>query len=370
MTTIDRVTNYLMQTFELQKEAGWMVQVFIIVLATLLASYFVSVVLDRLHRRLERTKSVWDDMAVDTARQPVRILIWIQGIGYAVNVLYRETRAEIFSGVDDLRSALVVWVVAWGVIRFIRRFEHHYLRSRFEAGRQVDETTVRAMGKIAVASVVISAILIGLQTMGVSISGVLAFGGIGGIAIGFAARDLLANFFGAMMLYMDKPFRVGDWIRSPDKNIEGTVEEIGWRITTIRTFDKRPLYVPNSTFATISIENPSRMLHRRIHETISVRYEDLTHMRAIVGEVKRMLAEHPEIEENQTLIVNFNAFSASSCDFFIYAFTHTTDYAKYHTVKEDVLLKIADIVAAHGAQIAYPPRTLHLVEERPRAAAS
>jgi len=80
-----------------------------------------------------------------------------------------------------------------------------------------------------------------MQTLGYSISGVLAFGGIGGIAVGFAARDLLANFFGGFMIYMDRPFDVGDWIRSPDQEIEGTVEKIGWRLTTIRTFDKRPL---------------------------------------------------------------------------------------------------------------------------------
>ena len=104
-----------------------------------------------------------------------------------------------------------------------------------------------------------------MQALGYSISGVLAFGGIGGIAVGFAAKDLLANFFGGLMIYLDRPFSVGDWIRSPDKNIEGTVEEIGWRLTRIRTFDKRPLYVPNSTFTQISVENPSRMLNRRIY---------------------------------------------------------------------------------------------------------
>ena len=113
-----------------------------------------------------------------------------------------------------------------------------------------------------------------MQLFDYSVSGLLAFGGIGGIAVGFAAKDLLANFFGGLMIYLDRPFSVGDWIRSPDKEIEGTVEDIGWRLTRIRTFDKRPLYIPNSIFASISVENPSRMSNRRIYEKIGIRYDD------------------------------------------------------------------------------------------------
>ena len=87
----------------------------------------------------------------------------------------------------------------------------------------------------------------------------MAFGGIGGIAIGFAAKDLLANFFGALMIFLDRPFSIGDWIRSPDREIEGVVEDIGWRSTKIRTFDKRPLFIPNSAFASLTVENASKM---------------------------------------------------------------------------------------------------------------
>ena len=82
---------------------------------------------------------------------------------------------------------------------------------------------------------------------------------MGGIAVGFAARDLLANFLGGLSIFMDRPFAVGDWIRSPDREIEGTVEDVGWRVTRIRTFDQRPLYVPNSVFSTVALENPSRL---------------------------------------------------------------------------------------------------------------
>jgi len=171
---------------------------------------------------------------------------------------------------------------------------------------------------------------------------------------------LLANFFGSLIIYLDKPFKVGDWVRSPDRSIEGTVESIGFRVTRIRTFDKRPLYVPNSVFTSISVENPSRMLNRRIYETIGVRYQDARAIRKIMTEIQDMLRQHEEIDKDQTIIVNFNAFGASSLDFFVYAFTKTTAWVHYHEVKQDVLLRIMDIIHANEADCAFPTRTLHL----------
>ena len=205
-----------------------------------------------------------------------------------------------------------------------------------------------------------AAVLIAMQSMGYSISGVLAFGGVGGIAVGFAAKDLLANFFGGFIIHLDRPFKVGDWVRSPDRNIEGTVEHIGWRLTTIRTFDKRPLYVPNAAFTTIAVENPSRMTNRRIYETIGIRYADVGQMATIVDDIKAMLQQHEDIDSDQTLIVNFLAFNASSLDIMVYTFTKTTQWVQFHEVKQDVLLKISDIIEGYGAEVAFPTRTLHL----------
>ncbi|MFL3646127.1 MAG: mechanosensitive ion channel family protein, partial [Cellvibrionales bacterium] len=219
---------------------------------------------------------------------------------------------------------------------------------------------MRAVARLLRSAVIITAVLSAMQILGISISGLLAFGGIGGLAVGFAAKDLLANFFGGLMIYLDRPFSVGDWVRSPDQEIEGTVEDVGWRLTRIRTFDKRPLYIPNSVFANISVENPSRMSHRRIYETVGIRYVDIQHMDAIIADVRKMLTEHPEIDADQTMIVNFNQFAPSSADFFVYTFTVTTDWVYFHQVKQDVLLRIADIITAQGAEIAFPTTTLDL----------
>jgi MscS family membrane protein len=231
--------------------------------------------------------------------------------------------------------------------------------------RPMDYTTVNAISKLLRAVVAITAVLTVMQSLGYSISGVLAFGGVGGIAVGFAAKDLLANFFGGFIIHLDRPFKVGDWVRSPDREIEGTVEVIGWRLTTIRTFDKRPLYVPNAVFTQIAVENPSRMQNRRIYETIGIRYADVKEMSDIVSDIRHMLENHEEIDANQTLIVNFLAFNSSSLDIMVYTFTKTTQWVKFHEVKQDVLLKISDIIESYGAEVAFPTRTLHVAESVP-----
>jgi MscS family membrane protein len=220
------------------------------------------------------------------------------------------------------------------------------------------------MGKLVKAAVIITAILALMQHFGFSISGVLAFGGVGGIAIGFAAKDLLSNFFGGLMIYMDRQFSVGDWIRSPDKEIEGTVEYIGWRITRIRTFDMRPLYVPNATFTSISVENPSRMHNRRFYETFGLRYQDQDKVQAITVAVKEMLLAHTAIDTKQTLMVNVNTFNAHSVDFFVYTFTKTTAWAEFHEIKQELLGLIGNIVAQHGADFAFPTQTIQLLPQQ------
>ena len=102
------------------------------------------------------------------------------------------------------------------------------------------------------------------------------------------------------------------------------------------------------------------MLNRRIYETIGLRYQDSDKVGAVVEQVREMLKSHPEIDLNRTLMVNFVAFGASSLDFFVYTFTKTTDWATYHRIKQDILLKILEIIHANGADVAYPTRTLHL----------
>ncbi len=343
-------------------ESSWVMQVFIIVFMTMLANYLSNRVFHRLEIQLSNTRNVWDDILLAAARRPAALMIWVLGGGWALEVVDQQTGTVLLDVIEPLRRVLVIVMLAWFLVRFIRLAEEALVHPD-KVKKPLDQTTVGALGKLLRASIFVTSVLVVLQSFGYSISGVLAFGGIGGLAIGFAAKDMLANFFGGLMIYLDRPFKVGDWIRSPDQEIEGVVEEIGWRQTCIRTFDKRPLYVPNATFTNISVENPSRMTNRRIYETIGLRYEDAARVSAIVAAVREMLLAHPDIDTEQTLIVNFNRFGPSSLDFFIYTFTKTTNWVRFHEIKQDVLSRIIDIVIQQGAEFAFPTQTLHLPDE-------
>lgn len=337
-------------------------EIFLIVLAAMVIGFMAGKLLDFLQKHAAMTANFWDDALVEASRRPVVWAIWILGVNSAAALAAREADSEWYELLAPINRVVIIFLAAMFLLNLIRRVERNLVHPEYTSD-PMDETTVKAIGKLLRASVIITATLIAMQAFGYSISGLLAFGGIGGLAVGFAAKDLLANFFGGLMIYLDQPFKVGDWVRSPDKEIEGTVEDIGWRLTRIRTFDKRPLYVPNSVFNSIAVENPSRMFNRRIYETVGVRYQDIDKMAGIVADVKQMLCDHPEIDQNQTMIVNFVSFGASSVNFFVYTFTKTTKWVVFHEVKQDVLLKVSEIIAGHGAEIAFPTSTVHIPDQ-------
>ncbi len=336
------------------------IQVFIVVTLALTVDLLQRRLLQRYDDLIGAEKDMWKQSIVTALQRPVTPFIWVIGITFAADIVAHRTEATIFDAVGPVRTLGVIVTLAWFLNRLISEVEVNLQLRATARNERLDRTTVDAVTKLLRISVTITAVLVALQSLGFSISGVLAFGGVGGIAVGFAAKDLLANFFGGLMVYLDRPFAVGDWIRSPDRKIEGTVEHIGWRRTTIRTFDKRPLYLPNSTFTTIAVENPSRMLHRRIHERVGLRYEDADKVAVIIEQVVEMLRGHPEIDSGQTLIVNLDTFAPSALEFFIYTFTHTTEWVKFHAIKQDVMLKVVAIVLANGAQFAYPTTRVHL----------
>ncbi|UCE89418.1 MAG: mechanosensitive ion channel family protein [Pseudomonadota bacterium] len=344
------------------RENVWIAEVFVVVFGALLLDFLQKRALRKAQKSLEHTKNLWDDALIHAIQRPLSVLIWVLGLTFAAQIVGKQTDASIFQVTNEVRDLGVIATIAWSLVRFVNFVEQKMLASSEAAGKAIDRTTVDAIAKLLRISILITSALVALQTLGFSVSGVLAFGGIGGIAIGFAAKDLLANFFGGLMIYLDRPFEVGDWIRSPDREIEGTVEKIGWRLTEIRTFDKRPLYVPNSTFTSIAVQNPSRMSNGRIYETIGVRYDDVAALPVIVRDVEMMLREHPEIDTDQTLMVNFNTFGHSSLDFFVYTFTRTTAWVKFHEIKQDILFRISDIIMRHGAEIAFPTSTIHLAD--------
>ncbi len=343
---------------------GWLVQIFIFIVLILIVDLTIKIILGRLLKRAKKTNNVWAESFIWALIAPLRLLIWVVGILYALEILhYRIPNLIIFNMLPIMRSIGTVMIVAWGAYRFTTAAETFLARKYADKKTGLDRTLIHAIGKLTHVAILITAALVLLQTLGLSISGILAFGGIGGLAVSFAAKDMLSNFFGGLMLYLDRPFKIGEWIRSPDKNIEGVVEHIGWRLTQIRTFDKRVLFVPNSVFSTISVENPSRMTNRRIRTVIGLRYDDAAKLADIIQAVEDMLLAHPDIDTKMTLFVRFVEYGSSSLNFLIYTFTKTTDWVTFQSVQQDVLLKVMDIINQFDAQVAFPTTTLHIADD-------
>ena len=163
------------------------------------------------------------------------------------------------------------------------------------------------------------------------------------------------------MITFDRPFHVGDWIKAGD--MEGTVEEIGFRSTKIRTFAKTLICVPNNIIANMALDNYSRMPKRRIRLTVGVTYDATPkQMREAVSRIRELLKTHPAIDQD-FFLVNFTDFGASSLDIMVYCFTTTTVWGEYLDAREDVCLKIMDTLAELGLDIAFPSTTVYLRQE-------
>ncbi len=292
---------------------------------------------------------------VNALHTPISTLIWVWPGTISVGLVLSNYFDYSFDFLGTSKHLMIVATLTWIGTRLSNNIEANVI-----AREKHDPTTIQAIGKLSRMMIMIVGLISALQSIGLSLSGLMTMGGVGGLVAGLAAKDLLSNFFGGWMIYFDKPFKVGDWIRSPDRSIEGTVERIGWRMSVIRTFDKRPLYIPNAIFSNIVVENPSRMTNRRIKETIGLRYEDASKVHTIIKDVKQMLRNHPDIDNRQTLIVNFDSFGASSLDFFIYTFTKTVNWVEFHEIKQDVLLKVIEIIHSHEADVAFPTQTLKI----------
>lgn len=344
-----------LQAYFAQPSQDWGNDVLLITGISFFAWIAWRIIYGRLEAIAQRTKFKWDDVVIDALKAPISTLIWCWPATVSIGLIMESYVSRSLDWLSTLKMLLVIGIFIWIILRLINNVEEQILLQK-----KRDETTVQAIAKVARLLFIVMGVLSVMQTLGLSLSGLLTFGGVGGLIVGLAAKDLLSNFFGGLMIYFDRPFKVGDWIRSPDREIEGTVERIGWRMTIIRTFDKRPLYVPNSVFSSIVVENPSRMSNRRIYETIGLRYEDTHKVDAIIKDVRHMLEYHPDIDTKQTLIVNFNAFGPSSLDFFVYSFTKTVNWVHFHEVKQDVLLKIIDVIHSHEADVAYPTQTLKM----------
>jgi MscS family membrane protein len=308
----------------------------------------------------------WVRTLCDSFYTPSTWLVWGYGILVIVESFADSTHWVISPDlIAKSRSLFFVLFSSWIILRWKARYQEvlkNWASKRPSANQ--DQALITAIGKVVTVFFVFVSGLFVLDVLDVQLTALLAFGGIGGVAIGFAGKDIVANFFGGVMIHLNRHFSIGEWILSPNKNFEGTVEDIGWYMTRIRTFARRPMFIPNAVFIDAIIENPGRMYNRRIKEVIGLRYEDVKKVDPIVRAIRAMLESHPSIDQSKILFVHFVNFGAHSLNIEVYCFTKTTNWGTWRDVQQDVFLKIAEIVALHGAEIAFPTSTVHFQSDQ------
>jgi len=341
---------------------NWWILMLIIIGLIPLLHFTIHKVYKFFYYKLEITPLLWDAPLLNALVSPAKVFVWVLGITLLIQLFAALIGyTNIIAPSHSIRNLSFAIIVVWFVLRFIKNMENDYTQPNHRKHtRKYDKTTVHAVCQISRILTVLIALLIYLQTIDINISAVLAFGGAGGLIAGLAAKDLLSNFFGGLMIYLDRPFSVGDWIRSPDRDIEGYVEYIGWRLTRIRTPSKRPLYVPNGLFSTISVENPSRMSNRQIKTHIGIRYDDAEKISTIQQEIEKMIREDEDIDLRKSVIVRFDQFSPSALELLIHCFTKTTKRADYMLTQQRIFLKAIAIIEKLGAKCAFPTSTLHI----------
>jgi MscS family membrane protein len=336
----------------------WFFEIIIGILALIAVSYVFKKVVKHVRHRSISISPNWKEKIDQILYLPFHILLWILGSTLVIEVLGRRFGFSFFeSYIDAFRSTGFVICVAWVLLRWKTVAQREFMNKDYHALR-LDSGFIQVIGKIASIIIVIIALMIVLQVWGLDIAPLIAFGGIGAAAVGFAGKDVLANFFGGLMLHINRPFMVGDLICLPDRQLEGNVEEIGWYQTTLRDKEKRPVYLPNSTFSHALVINGARMTHRRIEEKIGVRYEDFVKIPALVDEIKKAISNHPEIDTHLPILVVFNGFGQFTLDLYIDIYTLQTRYDKFLHIKHEILMLIYRELQKAGAEIPTPIVTL------------
>ena len=244
--------------------------------------------------------------------------------------------------------------------RWNNKFLHYSLELAKNGKSSESASKLDLMSKIATIGIIFITLFLLMDATGRNMQTLIAFGGIGGLALAFASQQVISNFFGGLMVYTTKPFTIGEWVNLPERKIEGHIEEIGWYLTRIRNFEKRPIYVPNSVFTQSIVITPSRMSHERFNHTIGLRYNDIGVIKTVVDNIKLMLLKHPNIDQSVKIDVYFVNFGASSLDVNVSAYMSISSGVSFSVVRQDILLKIAAIIKEAGAEMATPTHIIEL----------
>ena len=303
-----------------------------------------------------------DEALISAIIDPLGYFILIQGLYISIMYLHLPDKIGSFETGSILYNTYVL-IISFIVLYFIFRLIDIiglYISKHNKKGRvgTLDVQLIPLITKSLRIVVIIIGILSILNNFGYNIISLLTGLGIGGLALALAAQTTLSNLFGSITIFSDSRIRIGDWVKIGET--DGIVEEVGLRTTLIRRVDQALVTVPNSQFINTEVINYSAMRKRKIEFFLRIKYG--THAKEIKGAVdgiKKIIEEDVKLDQSFH-IVRFSDFEESSLNIFIYCFTKATNMADFYAAKEELNLKIMELLEELDIKIAVPSRTIRL----------
>ena len=337
----------------------WLALVLLLVVAWLLAAIATTLGVRLATRLTRRTRTEVDDALVKAAAAPITValMLGVFVLGTVPLGLALPARRFIFR----TSEGLIIVAVTWLAIRLIDVAALTLERRLADRGEATAITVIPIGRRVAKIFLLVIAILAGLQNLGFNVVSIIAGLGVVGIAVALGAQKTFEHFFGTLEILLDRPVQRGDFCRFGDKL--GVVEDIGLRSTRIRTLDRTVVTVPNSEFASLQLENLGARDRIRFTTVLGLRYEtSADQLRNVLIALKRLLVEHSRVLDDPAR-VRFIGFGAFSLDVEVYAYLDTADWAEFLAIREDLLLRIIDVVAESGSGFAFPSQTLYLGQD-------
>ncbi len=360
MSALKEISNFLNKTFFSLTIKNLLISLLVLFVLLLIKNLLLRISLKTLKGLAKKTKTRIDDDIIEIIEPPLKSFLTI--LCFYIAFLILGFGASYNTVASKILLSFAIVDISWAFYRaeriFTKAMENFFLKQRSEIGLSF----VPFFNRFIKSSIVVIAFILIVQEWGYNIGAIITGLGIGGLAVALAAKDTLANMFGGLTIIMDRPFKIGDWIKVG--SIEGIVEDIGFRSTRIRTFEKSLISLPNSVIANTAIENFSRRGERRISYKIGVTYSTPKEKLAeAVKRIKDMLIEHPNISKKATLMVYFTEFADSSLIIFVYCFTNTAVWSEYLAIRQDINLRIIGIMEELGIDFAFPSMSIYIEKD-------
>ena len=332
------------------------VSLVIFLLFYLLRRLIARFILNRLSRIVSKTSNQIDDAVIEVLDGPLKFLPVVLGFFIASSYLDVSDNNQDF--LDLLNRSLITIFIFWLLHQLIIPFSFVIKNFESKISKPLVDWTLKGL-KILV--IVLGAVAI-LELWGIRVGPVIAGLGLFGVAVALGAQDLFKNLISGIMILMEKRFTVGDVILVSGE-VEGVVEQIGFRSTLVRRFDSTPVMVPNYKFAEQSVTNYTRRHHRRIRWLIGLEYRtSIDQLKNIRDEINNLIDKDDNFAKNQnaSFYVRIDSFSDSSIDMLVQTFTVTNDWAQFLKIKENLAVKIIEIVENNEAGFAFPSQSLYV----------